>query len=165
MQNFLCIPFLWVLWGSHRPISSASHVSLNGSQISSTLNAPLSLASATEAPGAPGEGVAHYPSQYLQLRNTTQHWPDFSSLTTHLQVQQYSQLFSHLVFHISPAWLKLLYDLSLAWGHWHYSMMEEAVAKIWAQRSEAGEMGWFPVSAVWPPVSHPSHRDQMLHVV
>lgn len=84
-----------------------------------------------------------------------------SSLSTHFQAQQTSQIFSHPVFYISRAWLQLYYFL--ACGHWCCSVVEEAVTKN--SRSEAEGLGYFPVSTVWPPVRHPSHRDQMLYVV
>lgn len=88
----------------------------------------------------------------LTTSQTPAHWP----LTSKPR-----QIFSHLVLHISQVWLQhlsCLWTLVLfcGWG---------SIAKIRVQRSEAGELSCFPVSAVWPSVSGPSHRDQMIHVI
>lgn len=76
-----------------------------------------------------------------------------SSLSTHFQAQQISQIFSHL-YSTSP---KLGYNyVTLACGHWCCSVVEEAVTKN--SRSEAEGLVCFPVSTAWPLVRHPSQR-------
>lgn len=87
------IPFCWAFWGSWRPVSPACQISLDSSQTSSTLSAPLSWYFPQRClPGChwgSGEGVWHHPSQKhsWELPPSTDHQPDSSSLTTHLQAQ------------------------------------------------------------------------------